>query len=195
MTLPTHTPLLHRRQGSGGRGTALPCRPESACPEPRSLWPPCGSKQLSLLPEALASHLWLPWQPHPSSPRKPVGSSTVRAQDTGDSWGPGRDSRTSQVCSRHPTQPDSCCSEAPRTRAQGHSAKGPSSVSFARPGNGMNCAAQNFGVYSNTAGLPSPPQWEPRAGLRGPTPADAPSKTPTSKSPGWLAQRSASPLP
>lgn len=160
---------------------------------------PCG---LPVAASSSASCL-KPWPPTsgcpgnrtPSSPRKPVGSSTVRAQDTGDSWGPGRDSRTSQVCSRRPTQPDSCCSEAPRTRAQGHSAEGPSSVSFARPGNGMNCAAQNFGVYSNTAGLPSPPQWEPRAGLRGPTPADAPSKTPTSKSPGWLAQRAASPLP
>lgn len=113
-----------------------------------------------------------------------MGFSTVSAWDTGDSWGPGRDSRTSQVCSQHPMRPDSCCLEAPLTRAQGHSAKGPSSVSLAHPGNGMNCGAQNFGVYSNTAGLPTIPQWKPHPGFRGLTPSDAPSRTPTSKSPG-----------
>lgn len=128
---------------------------------------PAGQNQPALglapygLPEAaLASHLWLSWQPHPSSPRKPVGSSTARAQDAGDSWGPGRDSRTSQVCSQRPPQPDGCRPEAPRARAQGHRARGPSSVSVAHPGRQRDepCGSELRGLF-----LPAPKL--PRSGV------------------------------
>lgn len=68
-------------------------RPGSACPGARSL----GLQQLSCLPEALASHLLLPWQLGTLPPKEATGSGLVRALDTGDSWGEGVDSRTSQV--------------------------------------------------------------------------------------------------
>lgn len=90
---PTCTPFLPRGQGTSRVLAVLHHRPGSACPGARSL----GLQQLSCLPEALASHLWLPWQLGTLPPKEATGSGRVRALDTGDSWGEGVDSRTSQV--------------------------------------------------------------------------------------------------
>lgn len=153
------------RQGASGSSYSLQAR--ISPPGPPS--PLRGCKKHSHLPEALASHFWLSWQPR-TPPKEASGLRRVSALDPGDSWGPGRDGQTSQVCSRHPVRPDSCCLEAPLTRAQAGPQGQGTFCQLRSPrqpcGQQQAPCAQHCGARPGSARLPVHQQ-KPRRGLRG----------------------------